>query len=76
MGESALLDRFEQHLVQLMINAFGEAASSAVQIQHHTLDGSDLWRVHAPASGFPVDAEVFSEAGQKAETDRLLRPHR
>ena len=51
-------DLFELHLTQAMINALGEAATSKVKTQIHTVDGKDFCRVHVNPSSFPVDATV------------------
>ncbi|MBA2283370.1 MAG: type I restriction endonuclease [Actinomycetota bacterium] len=58
-------DRFLLHLGQLLIDAIGEAAATSVSMQIHTVEGSDLCRVHVPPSAFPVDATVtIDKAGQ------------
>jgi type I restriction enzyme R subunit len=36
----------------------GEAVTTNVSVQIHTVDGSDLCRVHVRPSSFPVDATV------------------
>jgi len=56
-------DRFLLHLNQLLVNALGAAAAATVTTQLHTVDGLDLCRVHGPASGFPVDADVKVDKG-------------
>lgn len=58
-------DLFQLHLNQVLINAVGETAASAVSVQLHTLDGHDGCRLHTPPSSFPVDANVtVLKAGQ------------
>jgi type I restriction enzyme, R subunit len=62
-------DRFHLHLSQLLINAIGEAAASAVTCQLPGVDGADLCRVHVPPSPFPVEATVVvDKAGQLVKT--------
>ncbi|MBA2316508.1 MAG: putative DNA binding domain-containing protein [Euzebyales bacterium] len=56
-------DRFQLHLGQLLINAFGETAAASVSTQIHTIDGDDVCRVHVPPSGFPVQASVVVDTG-------------
>ncbi|MBA2391004.1 MAG: putative DNA binding domain-containing protein, partial [Geodermatophilaceae bacterium] len=56
-------DRFQLHLGQLLINAVGETVASTVSVQVHTVDGTDLCRVHVPPSGFPVEATVVVDKG-------------
>ncbi len=56
-------DRFLLHLNQLLVNALGAAAAATVTTQLHTVDGLDPCRVHGPASGFPVDADVKVDKG-------------
>jgi len=45
---------FVGHLTQLLIAAFGEAATSQVEVALHRVDGHDVARVHVEASAFPV----------------------
>ncbi|MDQ1666842.1 MAG: type restriction enzyme subunit [Actinomycetota bacterium] len=61
-------DRFQLHLSQLLLDALGPAAASAVTIQLHTVDGQDLYRVHTPPSNFPVEATVKVDKGGQAVT--------
>ncbi len=61
-------DRFLLHLNQLLIDAMGETAASAVTAQLHTVSGGDLCRVHVPPSTFPVEAKVVVEKKGQLET--------
>ena len=56
-------DRFGLHLSQLLIDALGPTAASAVTTQLHIVDGADLCRVHVPPSTFPVEANVKVDKG-------------
>jgi type I restriction enzyme, R subunit len=56
-------DRFGLHLSQLLIDALGPTAASAVTTQLHTVDAADLCRVHVPPSSFPVEANVKVDKG-------------
>jgi type I restriction enzyme, R subunit len=60
-------DLFLLHLHQLLINAVGETAASAVAAQIHTVDGADLCRVHVPPSPFPVEATVTVDRKGQAQ---------
>jgi type I restriction enzyme R subunit len=51
-------DLFVLHLANVLVAAIGETAAANVTIQIHSIDGTDLCRVHVRPSAFPVDAKV------------------
>ncbi|QYG93775.1 DEAD/DEAH box helicase family protein [Iamia sp. SCSIO 61187] len=51
-------DVFQLHLTQLLISAFGEAATSLVSVALHQVDDRDVARVHVEPAGFPVFQDV------------------
>jgi type I restriction enzyme R subunit len=58
-------DLFKLHFNSLMVTSMGAAVAANVTMQIHTVDESDVCRVHVRASGFPVDAKVtIDQAGQ------------
>lgn len=61
-------DRFLLHLSQLLINAMGETAASAVSSEIHTVNGDDICRVHVPPCAFPVEAKVVVDRKGRMET--------
>ena len=58
-------DLFQLHLNNLIVASMGAAVAANVALQIHTVDGTDICRVHVRPSGFPVDAKVtIDKAGQ------------
>jgi type I restriction enzyme R subunit len=51
-------DLFQLHLANVLVAAMGETAVANVTIQTHSVDGTDLCRVHVRPSALPVDAKV------------------
>jgi hypothetical protein len=51
-------DVFQQHLVNILAAAMGDAAVADVTVQVHSVDGKDLCRVHVRSCAFPVEAKV------------------
>ncbi len=54
-------DLFQLHLSQVLVNAVGLTAASAVSVQLHSIEGRDICRVHVAPSPFPVEANVKLE---------------
>jgi hypothetical protein len=61
-------DRYQQHLVNITSQSFGEAAAAEISAQFHTVDGKDICRVHVRPCGFPVDAQVIV-----AQNDQMVK---
>lgn len=54
---------FQLHLTQLLVTAFGEAATSQVSVAIHSVEGRDVARIHAEPSTFPILQEVKTNVG-------------
>lgn len=61
-------DAFAQHLVNIVSAAVGAAAATNISVQQHSINGSDVCRVHVRPSGFPVHATVtVDKQGQQVK---------
>jgi type I restriction enzyme R subunit len=51
-------DLFQLHLMNIVTAAMGGAATARLSVQFHTIDRTDMCRVHVQPSPVPVEADV------------------